>query len=226
VHPWQFVTCIQNHDQVGNRAAGDRISATLTPEQLVLGATLLLTQPFTPMLFMGEEWGASTPWQFFTAHPEPELGEAVAQGRKAEFASMGWDESTVPDPQAPSTFANSRLDWAEPGRDGHARVLAAYRELIALRRTVPELTDPRFDTITTAHDDAARWFVLSRATHPGSPHGVAVLLNFGAAPARAPFPGRADAEVLFRSGDVGLAAGPDGGALAALPAHGAAVVRW
>ncbi|ALU40643.1 malto-oligosyltrehalose trehalohydrolase [Kocuria flava] len=222
---WQFVTCIQNHDQVGNRAAGDRISAGLDADRLVLGAVLLLTQPFTPMLFMGEEWGASTPWQFFTAHPEPELGEAVARGRKAEFASMGWDESTVPDPQAPSTFENSKLDWSETGRGDHARVLAAYRELIALRRTVPELTDPRFATIRTAHDDDARWFVLHRAAEPGSDHGVAVLLNFGTEPVRVPFPGTAGAEVLFRSGEVSLSAGDDGGALAQLPPHGAAVVR-
>ncbi|EYT51750.1 malto-oligosyltrehalose trehalohydrolase [Kocuria sp. UCD-OTCP] len=226
VRPWQFVTCIQNHDQIGNRAAGDRISASLTPDQLVLGAALLLTQPFTPMLFMGEEWGASTPWQFFTAHPEPELGEAVAKGRKAEFASMGWDEDTVPDPQDPSTFTNSKLDWDELGRDDHTRVLSAYRELIALRRAVPELTDPRFDTIGTDLDEDARWFVLRRATAPGSDHGVAVLLNFGAGPAQVPFPGRPDAEVLYRSGDVSLTAGSGGGGVAALPAHGAAVVRY
>ena len=226
VRPWQFVTFIQNHDQVGNRAAGDRISASLSADQLVLGATLLLTQPFTPMLFMGEEWGASTPWQFFTAHPEPELGEAVAKGRKGEFAAMGWDESTVPDPQAPTTFTDSKLDWSEPGQGEHARVLAAYRELIALRRSVPELTDPRFATITTARDDDARWFVLQRATHPGSPHGVAVLLNFAAAEATVPFTGPVDAEVLFRSGEVSLRTGEAGTAAAVLPGHGAAVLRY
>ncbi|MFI7481421.1 malto-oligosyltrehalose trehalohydrolase [Kocuria sp. M1R5S2] len=224
--PWQFVTCIQNHDQIGNRAAGDRISDALTPDQLVLGATLLLTQPYTPMLFMGEEWGASTPWQFFTDHPEPELAQAVATGRKAEFASMGWDESTVPDPQAPTTFTDSKLDWNELEREDHARVLSAYRELIALRRAVPQLTDPRFGTIGTDLDEDARWFVLRRATAPGSPHGVAVLMNFGVEPARLPVPGRAEPEVLFASGELSLEPGADGGALASLPGHGAAVVRY
>ena len=150
VATWRLVTCAQNHDQIGNRAAGDRLSALVDDDLLAVTAVLNLTSPFTPMLFMGEEWGASTPWQFFTSHPEPELGRATAEGRLAEFVKMGWDESVVPDPQDPATFERSRLDWKEPSRDGHARLLALHRELIALRRATPELTDPSF-----AHTSAA-----------------------------------------------------------------------
>jgi len=95
------------------------------------------------MLFMGEEWGASTPWQFFTSHPEPELGRATAEGRIAEFARMGWDARLVPDPQDPATFERSLLDWDEPGEPRHARLLELHRRLVRLRREHPELTDPR-----------------------------------------------------------------------------------
>ena len=133
----RLVAFSQDHDQIGNRAVGDRLTATLTQEQLAAAATLTLLGPFTPMLFMGEEWGATTPWQFFTSHPEKELGEATARGRIAEFAKMGWDPDVVPDPQNPETFERSHLDWSEPEQQEHARLLAFYRDLIALRRTVP-----------------------------------------------------------------------------------------
>ncbi|MFN3708305.1 malto-oligosyltrehalose trehalohydrolase [Microcella sp.] len=171
---WRLVTCAQNHDQIGNRAAGDRLSQTLTDDQLAVLAVLNLTSASTPMLFMGEEWGAQTPWQFFTSHPEPELGRATAEGRLAEFVKMGWDESVVPNPQDPETFTRSRLDWAEidPDHEGtarHRRLLTLHRELIALRRAVPELTDPRFahaasasGPATAAADYPLAWFRLDR----------------------------------------------------------------
>ncbi|MFE0458707.1 malto-oligosyltrehalose trehalohydrolase [Kitasatospora sp. NPDC058965] len=127
----------QTHDQVGNRAIGDR----LTLEQLALTAPLVLTSPFTPMLFMGEEWGASTPWQYFTDHTDPGLAEAVRQGRRREFAAYGWTAEEVPDPQAPATVLASTLDWTEPRSGRHAELLAWYRTLIRLRREHPELTD-------------------------------------------------------------------------------------
>ena len=143
VPSWRLVTFAQDHDQIGNRAAGDRLSATLAPERLAVTAVLTLTAPGTPMLFMGEEWGASTPWQFFTSHPEPELAEATARGRAQEFARMGWDESLVPHPNDPETFARSKLDWTEAEQGEHARLLELYRRLVRLRREHPELTDPR-----------------------------------------------------------------------------------
>jgi maltooligosyltrehalose trehalohydrolase len=138
----RFVTFLQNHDQVGNRAAGDRNAASLSPALLKIGAALLLLGPFTPMLFMGEEWAASTPWRYFTDHREPELGRAVTEGRRREFARHGWT-GEVPDPQAVDTFRRSRLDWAEAGEGVHRELLEWHRALITLRRAWPELTDPR-----------------------------------------------------------------------------------
>jgi maltooligosyltrehalose trehalohydrolase len=149
----RFVAYLQNHDQIGNRAIGDRISATLSPGLLKVGATLLLTSPFTPMLFMGEEWAASSPWQFFTSHPEPELAAAVQTGRRREFAAHGWASDDVPDPQDPATFERSKLDWDEPGKPGHAEVLDLYRRLIALRRSRPDLSNPWLDKVEVWHGD-------------------------------------------------------------------------
>ncbi|MBM0232734.1 malto-oligosyltrehalose trehalohydrolase [Micromonospora sp. STR1_7] len=155
----RLVAYLQNHDQIGNRATGDRISASLSPSLLRVGATLLLTAPFTPMLFMGEEWAASTPWQFFTSHPEPELASAVRTGRRREFAAHGWPEGDVPDPQDPQTFVRSRLDWAELDKPEHASMLAFYQRLIALRRSLPDLSDPRLHAVSVQHGDQ---FLLMR----------------------------------------------------------------
>ena len=147
VPAWRLVTFAQDHDQIGNRATGDRLSQSLSTDRLAVAAVLTMTAPGTPMLFQGEEWGASTPWQFFTSHPEPELGEATAKGRIAEFARMGWDESVVPDPQNPETFRRSKLDWSEASAGDHARLLELYRALARLRRERAELTDPSFASL-------------------------------------------------------------------------------
>jgi maltooligosyltrehalose trehalohydrolase len=136
----RLVAFSQDHDQIGNRAAGDRLTATLGEGSLAVAAALTLLGPFTPMLFMGEEWGATTPWQFFTSHPEKELGEITAKGRIEEFAKMGWDPAQVPDPQDPATFERSHLDWSEPEKTDHARLLGWYRDVIALRRSIPAET--------------------------------------------------------------------------------------
>jgi len=122
----------------------------------------VLTSPFTPMLFMGEEWGADTPWQYFTDHIDPELAVAVARGRKAEFTSHGWGEADVPDPQDPQTFLRSKLDWTQRDREPYNGILAWYRELIALRRARPELTDPRLDRVQADFDEDARWLMVRR----------------------------------------------------------------
>ena len=161
---YRFVSFLQDHDQVGNRAAGDRISASVSPGLLKVGAGLLLTIPFTPMLFMGEEWGASTPWQYFTDHRDPELGAAVSQGRRAEFARHGWQAGEVPDPQDPATFTRSRLNWTERETPPHGELLQWYRQLIALRRRRSELTDPRLTTIDVRVDENARWLLVRRGT--------------------------------------------------------------
>jgi len=130
----------QDHDQVGNRAFGERTSHLLSPGLLKVAAALVLTAPFVPMLFMGEEWGATTPWQYFTDHDDPGLAEAVRKGRRAEFRAFGWDD--VPDPQDLATFHRSKLDWAEVG--AHADLLDWHRALIALRRNEPGLRDGGF----------------------------------------------------------------------------------
>ncbi len=143
----QFVVFAQNHDQVGNRAAGERSSALMSDGRLRVAAALLLTSPFVPMLFQGEEWGASTPFQYFTSHTDPGLGQEVSEGRRQEFADFGWDPADVPDPQDPATFERSRLDWAELVKEPHAGLLAWHRELIALRRRLAEFTDPRLDRV-------------------------------------------------------------------------------
>nr|BFE69471.1 malto-oligosyltrehalose trehalohydrolase [Actinoplanes digitatis] len=156
----RFVAYLQNHDQIGNRATGDRLSASLSPGLLKIGATLLFTSPFTPMLFMGEEWAASSPWQFFTSHPEPELAAAVQNGRRREFAAHGWAEAEVPDPQDPATLLRSKLDWSEREKPGHAEILDLYRRLIALRRSRADLSDPRLDRVEVRHGD--RYVVIRR----------------------------------------------------------------
>jgi maltooligosyltrehalose trehalohydrolase len=122
----------------------------------------VLTAPFTPMLFMGEEWAASTPWQYFTDHTDPALATAVADGRRAEFGAHGWGPAEVPNPQDPETFLRSRLDWAEVSTPRHQEMLAWYTELIALRRAWPELTDPQLDRMDADFDEEQRWLVLHR----------------------------------------------------------------
>ena len=160
----RFVTYVQDHDQVGNRAVGDRLSRRRSPrDSLACGAALLLCSPFTPMLFMGEEWGARTPWQFFSHFPDERLNNAVRQGRRSEFASHGWDTAEdVPDPTDVQTFLESKLDWAEPTEEPHATVLATHRELIALRKARPELSDPWLDEVDVDVDEDARTIVLHR----------------------------------------------------------------
>ncbi|MHA7281453.1 malto-oligosyltrehalose trehalohydrolase [Arthrobacter sp. TMS2-4] len=212
ISPLQLVVAAQNHDQIGNRAAGDRISATLNPAQLAQSAVLNILGPFTPMLFMGEEYGASTPWPFFTSHPEPELGRATAEGRLREFERMGWRSEDVPNPQDPATFASAKLDWAEAEQGHHAELLSTYRELISLRRSRPELRDADFRSISVDYDEDSRWIVL----HRGS---TAVILNLSDTMVTIPVDG-STAEVLLSTVDgVGLLADA-----VQLPAHASLVL--
>ncbi|HKJ13216.1 MAG TPA: malto-oligosyltrehalose trehalohydrolase [Ornithinimicrobium sp.] len=156
---WRFVASLQTHDQVGNRAGGDRLCHLTSDGMSAIGAALLLTSPYTPMLFMGEEWAASTPWQYFTQHEEEWLAQSIRDGRNAEFASHGWSES-VPDPQAQQTVEDSRLDWAERSQERHARMLDWYRLLLQLRRSVPDLRDtPLGQTQVDFDSDREVWWV-------------------------------------------------------------------
>ncbi|MEC3974219.1 malto-oligosyltrehalose trehalohydrolase [Amycolatopsis sp. H20-H5] len=185
----RFLAYLQNHDQVGNRATGDRLSATVSPGRLACGAAIVFCSPYTPMIFMGEEWAASTPWQFFASFPDPELAEAVRTGRRREFGRHGWGESEVPDPMDPATVERSRLDWTEPGKPGHREMLELYRALIALRRSHPELADPRLAgfEVRTAPDDS--WLVLHRGT-------LRLACNFGREPTPVPLGAPATSTLL------------------------------
>jgi maltooligosyltrehalose trehalohydrolase len=156
------VAYLQDHDQIGNRAEGDRLSAKVPPGLLACGAAIILTSPYTPMIFMGEEWAASTPWQFFASFPDPDLAAAVRRGRTAEFAAHGWGEEEIPDPMSPATVERSTLDWAELSAGEHRTLLQLYRDLIALRHTHPELADPRLDQYAVETGPGERWLVLHR----------------------------------------------------------------
>lgn len=214
----RFVVFAQDHDQVGNRAVGDRPSERLDPGGLAVAAALVLTSPFTPMLFMGEEWGARTRWQFFTDHAEPDLVESIRRGRTAEFGGHGWTDLyggdvAVPDPQAPSTVEASRLDWSEPQRPEHARLLHWYRTLITLRREVPDLASGDLAATAVEVDPEGRWLVVRRGA-------VDVVVNPGHARITAPVPGTGPVEVLAAWEPAELSSGA-----VTVPGRSVAVVR-
>ena len=186
---WQFVVCLQDHDQVGNRAVGDRLPELTTPELLRVGAVLLLTSPFTPMLWMGEEWAASTRWPFFTSHPEPELARATAEGRVAEFGDHGWDVSQMIDPQDPRAYREAILNWGEVAEPAHAGMLDLYRRLIALRAAEPDLHDPDLRRVSVEFDEQARWLVVYRGA-------LRIAANLAAEPQPVPVTG----EVILTTG--------------------------
>ena len=201
-HPGnRFVAFLQSHDQIGNRARGDRISASVSPARLAAGAALVLTSAFTPMLFMGEEWAAGTPWRYFCDFTDPDLAKAVTEGRVSEFTSHGWGPDEVPDPQDPATREASVLDWDEPDRPGHAELLRWYTDLIAVRGREPDLLDDRLSAVRVEADAdrvlvglGSLLVVVNLATHAWRLDAVAeVLLAWG------------DVE----TGNLGLRLGPD-----------------
>jgi maltooligosyltrehalose trehalohydrolase len=160
LRPAAFVHCIQNHDQVGNRALGDRLSQGISPASYRALSAILLFGPYVPLLWMGQEWAASTPFQYFTDHPD-ELGRLVTEGRREEFRHFSAfhdpeQREAIPDPQDPETFRRSRLRWDEAGKDAHAGVLRLYRDLIRLRLREPGLAEPVRDGFDarTAGDEA------------------------------------------------------------------------
>ncbi|RJS23869.1 malto-oligosyltrehalose trehalohydrolase [Corallococcus sp. H22C18031201] len=173
LEPWRFVVCLQNHDQVGNRAGGERLGHDVSPAAFRAMSTVLLLAPHTPLLFMGQEWNATTPFLYFTDHHEA-LGRQVTEGRRKEFAAFARFAGTeVPDPQAVETFLRSRLDWSEAERPGHREVRALYQELLRLRATDPSLRDRHrgFHDARALGPDA---LLLERWT---GDHRLAVVLN-------------------------------------------------
>ena len=134
----RFVVCLQNHDQVGNRAQGDRLSTIVSFPATKLAAALLFAAPALPLLFMGEEYGETSPFQFFTSYLDPALVEAVRRGRAAEFARFGW-EGKIPDPSEPATYLRSRLSHPLAGAPRHRELRDYYRQWLNLRRTHPAL---------------------------------------------------------------------------------------
>jgi maltooligosyltrehalose trehalohydrolase len=169
---WKFLAYLQNHDQVGNRAMGDRIGHGIPIGRVKVGAALYLLSAFVPMIFQGEEWAATTPFQYFTGHEDRELGRLVAQGRRSEFASFGWTAGDVPDPQDPATFERSKLQWKELRRQPHTEVLDWYRALIHLRRGTPDLADGRLDLVRVQADDDAGTLVVQRGS-------ITIVANLG-----------------------------------------------
>jgi maltooligosyltrehalose trehalohydrolase len=183
VEAQQLVVSAQNHDQVGNRAQGERLSMLLGVPQLKAIAALTLLSPFVPLLFQGEEWGARTPFLYFTDHQDPELGRLVAAGRAREFGAFRW-QGAVPNPQDADTFTRSKLDWTEVSQPAHAELLEWYRTLIRLRRDKVEV--PRESSAGSAKalvqfDAGAEWLVFVH-------NGVLAVFNLANRAQRVPMP--------------------------------------
>jgi maltooligosyltrehalose trehalohydrolase len=167
----RFLGFIQNHDQVGNRAVGDRLSHIAGLNRAKIAAALVLLAPFVPMLFQGEEWAASTPFQYFADHDDPELARLVCEGRKREFAAFGWDPANIPDPEERETFKRSKLNWNELSDSDHAEMLAWHRALIRLRRTTPSLNNGEPGNTSVSFNEEHRWLCMRRGS-------VIVACNF------------------------------------------------
>lgn len=170
----RFLGFIQNHDQVGNRALGERVGQIAGMERTRIAAALVLLGPFVPMIFEGEEWAASSPFQYFADHEDPELARQVSEGRKREFAAFGWDPASIPDPEKRETFLRSRLKWSEQAQSPHAEMLTWYRSLIHLRRGTSCLNDGEPGNTRVTYSEEEKWLVMTRGA-------IAVACNFAAA---------------------------------------------
>jgi maltooligosyltrehalose trehalohydrolase len=170
-----FLGYIQNHDQVGNRAAGERLEHLVGIDAAKVALGIVLTAPFLPMLFMGEEFAASTPFLYFADHEEDEMRRLVSEGRKRDFAAFGWEESQIPDPEAPETVERSRLNWSELHSGKHAEMLEWTKQLIHLRRTTVDLNDGDLGHVEIHCRADERTLIMQRGK-------VRVLVNLGESP--------------------------------------------
>jgi maltooligosyltrehalose trehalohydrolase len=178
-----FIGFIQNHDQIGNRATGDRLEHIVGIDRAKVAVGLVFTAPFVPMLYQGDEYAASTPFQYFADHDDPEMAKAVSAGRKKEFAAFGWDESEIPDPEDRETFNRSKLNWDEVQQGRHAEMLEWFKQMIHLRRSSPSLNDGELSHIQVRYSEQERWLVMERGH-------VHVLANLGAKPVSLDVPER------------------------------------
>jgi maltooligosyltrehalose trehalohydrolase len=170
--PHHFLGYIQNHDQIGNRAIGDRVDQTVGIDLAKVAAALVFTAPFIPMIFQGEEFAASTPFLYFADHEDPEMAKAVKNGRRGEFAAFGWKPEDIPDPEDVETFRRSKLEWDEIHQGRHEEMLDWYRKLIQLRRGSVSLNDGSPGHVKARFDERGRLLVMERGA-------VAVMCNFG-----------------------------------------------
>jgi maltooligosyltrehalose trehalohydrolase len=168
----RFIGFIQNHDQVGNRAIGDRIAQIVGHHRAKIAAALVLMGPFVPLLFQGEEWAASSPFLYFASHEDPELAKQVAEGRRREFAAFGWEPVSIPDPGKKETFLRSKLQWAEISKATHAELLAWYRDLIRIRCSTPCLNNGESGNAIVTFSEDQKWFCMRRGS-------ILVAFNLG-----------------------------------------------
>ncbi len=167
-----FVGFIQNHDQVGNRAIGDRLEHFIGMDRAKVALGIVLTAPCIPMLFQGEEYAASTPFQYFADHEDAAMAKSVSEGRKKEFAAFGWDPAVVPDPEKKETFERSKLDWNEIHEGKHKEMLTWVKSLIHLRRKSVSLNDGDLGHVVVDFNEEKRWLSMRRG-------GVLVAFNLG-----------------------------------------------
>jgi maltooligosyltrehalose trehalohydrolase len=167
-----FLGYIQNHDQVGNRAIGDRLEQIVGLDRAKIAAAIVMTAPFIPMIFQGEEYAASTPFQYFADHEDAEMAKAVREGRRREFAAFGWSPEQIPDPGQEETFERSKLRWDELREGRHGEMLEWCRRLIQLRRSSASLNHGNLQHVKVSFDEQARWLVMERGL-------VKVVCNLG-----------------------------------------------
>jgi maltooligosyltrehalose trehalohydrolase len=189
----RFVAYLQNHDQLGNRMKGERICQLVSSERTKIGAALVLLSPYIPLLFQGEEWAASSPFQFFVDfQTEPELSKAVVAGRQKEFAAFGWKPEEVPDPSSPETLRRSKLKWNEIQLPRHADMLSWHRRLIQLRRQISALTTGRLDAVEASCDEHSQWLQVRRGN-------IAIVCNFAKVAQDIPLEGARERTLLISS---------------------------
>ena len=192
----RFLGYIQNHDQVGNRAVGERLQVSVGFDRAKIAAAIVLLSPFVPMIFQGEEWAASTPFQYFADHEDPEMARLVSEGRKNEFKAFGWSPESIPDPEKKETFLRSKLNWDELREAQHAEMLEWYRNLICLRQSTASLNDGDPGNISVKYDPDQLWLSMQRGE-------IIAVCNLGKEPYH--FSLTDDASLVMRSrGDITL----------------------